>query len=1229
MARLFRVVLLLMFTSLPVIGMAQQTFEDRFTTVSYTRNDGSLNFSGGWEENGEPTDPTSDRITILGGELRILNMDYNTIERRLDLSSTTAVTFTMDYREISGNEQINVEFFDGTSWNARRTLNGSGSITYDLTAAERNANAGVRFVTNTEGWGNTEEYRLDNVLFTATYPTSVLIDDPVVDEGAGTVTFTATHVGPNTFLNLPFTVNYVTNAGTATDGLDYTGVSGTLLFTGTSGYSQTITVNILEDTFYELPETFEIEMTSTSNGSVNIDNRGVGTITDNEVVLGDTPLVLFEEFDGYMDYSSASGTLRTQDNNTDACSITTNSSSTLTSAIPAGATIEKATLYWTNSGQMDPIVNFEGADIDAQLVYRTTILGLEFHNHSADVTTMLQGIPDPTTNVFDFTGLTIDNSGNYCSYGVTLGGWALVVYYTAPGLPASTINLYQGFDGNQNETTSFGLSGFYAIGSAGSKTSILSWEGDQTLANNESLQFNTPLTGTNTLTGDGDNTGGNPFNSTNYDNVGVPITNNANQHGVDLDTYDVSSFILPGETSATTVVNVGQDFVMMNAVILKVPSNIIVGRVFEDINYGGGPGRDLTTSGGAGIPNAIVELYDSGGTLVFTTTTNASGQYTFAGMQNGTYTVRVVNNSVRSTRPNGSSCGSCMPVQTYKADYAGGSITADVNKVGGNNPAATDVGPGTLTGAQSTGTITIVNEGAVGMDFGFSFNTIVNTNETGQGSLYQFVTNSNELGSGTMDIEANALFDPAAGEDLSVFMIPPTGDALGRTADANYTAGVFSIDITSVDLPVITGVNTVIDSRTQTAYSGDSNAGTVGAGGTAVGTAATGLPNYQLPEIQLYKPGGEIFINTGTDNAIRYLSLYTDDKSAILIDGGSLTVSNNLIGVNATGSNEGAILVGVEIKDGISIIDGNYIATTADNGIFIDGGNSTTIRDNHFTNNGNAICQATIEVKSGTGIVIQSNLLENSAGHGIDAGQISDPITIDQNTITTSGLLGGACLAGILLGDDDAAITGNVIHTNAGAGLELTGNSSGNLISQNSFYANGTTVPSLGIDLGGDGVTLNDSGDGDNGPNGRANFPILQLAVSNGTTLTVQGWSRPGARLEFFLTDVEEGTAAAGDNQFAYSSDYGEGQTYLLTFTEGSGADLDGTSSSYTDVDGNTDTTNKFRFVVPAPPGTHVGALLTATATLGNSTSEFSPRSVIIVPTVITNRRITYRVDPN
>lgn len=1072
---------------------------------------------------------------------------------------------------------------------------------------------------------------------------NISIDAVTVNENAGTATFTATHQGVSAAG--PFTVNYQTVDGTATAGNDYTAiVAGVMSFNGTVGDTETIVVSITDDFFFEATETYTIQMTATSDPSVLITDTGDGSITDDEAVLGNTPLALFREFDGYMDYTSTSGTLRTQPNTVNSCAITTSSSNTLSTAIPAGATIEAAYLYWAHSGAtMDSQVTFEGQTVLGQVAYNTSIIGLQFYGFFSDVTALVSAIPDPTTNVYDFSGLTVDNTGSYCSSGVTLGGWALMIFYSDTSLPASTINLYQGFDGNQFSSSTFSLTGFYAIGSTGSKTSALSWEGDQTLANSESLQFTTPLAGTNNLQGDGDNVGAtnNPFNSTHYDGTAMPVLNNTANHGVDLDTYDVSSFILPGETSATTQVNVGQDYVIMNAVVLKVPSNLITGRVFEDVNYGGGAGRNYATSSGVGIPGATVELWDNGGTLIDTQTTDANGIYVFAGMIDGTYSVRVVNNSVRSTRPGGSACASCMPIQTFRTDYIGSTIIETTNDVGGVDPTATDPAAGTLTGAQSIGSVTISSEGVAGLDFGFNFNTIVNTNGSGQGSIEQFIVNSNNIGETGLDIEANAIFDPAAGEDTSVFMIPPTGDALGRTADPNYSSGVFDITVTNGSpLSAITGDNTYIDGRTQTAYSGNSNAGTVGAGGTTVGVSATTLPNYELPEIQIHRDQGDVLRTEGSTNRIRNIAVYANNNSGIRVDNGSVTISNSLLGVNASASNAGNIRFGVEVTGGAATIDGNYISTNTDAGILVDGGTLSLIQNNHITANGNGPCDDNIQLVSGSGVTIQTNLIELSNGLGIEADGYGGGAAISENTVTTAGQDGGNCAgdienAGIRLHGNNSTISNNVIFSNGGPGIVIAGgNTSGNLISQNSIYANGTTADALGIDIDnsngmGDGVTLNDNNDSDNGPNSSLNFPIISSVTMSGSNVVVKGWTRPGSTVEFFLTDINEGTATAGDNELGLSTDYGEGQIYLGSAVEGSGADADAGSSSYTDADGNTDTTNQYEFSIPLPPATVVGEFITATATLGNSTSEFSPFSIIKVRTVITNRRITYRVNPN
>ncbi len=119
----------------------------------------------------------------------------------------------------------------------------------------------------------------------------------------------------------------------------------------------------------------------------------------------------------------------------------------------------------------------------------------------------------------------------------------------------------------------------------------------------------------------------------------------------------------------------------------------------------------------------------------------------------------------------------------------------------------------------------------------------------------------------------------------------------------------------------------------------------------------------------------------------------------------------------------------------------------------------------------------------------------------------------------------------------------------------------------------------LGIDLGDDGVTANDPGDGDGGPNKLQNFPDLTKAEANPAETRIEGMlsSQPSKtyQVEFF-------TSSSCD-----ASVHGEGESYLGAFPLTTGPD------------GNAP------FSTGVGPGT-VGDWLTATATdPDGNTSEF------------------------
>ena len=141
-----------------------------------------------------------------------------------------------------------------------------------------------------------------------------------------------------------------------------------------------------------------------------------------------------------------------------------------------------------------------------------------------------------------------------------------------------------------------------------------------------------------------------------------------------------------------------------------------------------------------------------------------------------------------------------------------------------------------------------------------------------------------------------------------------------------------------------------------------------------------------------------------------------------------------------------------------------------------------------------------------------------------------------------------------------------------------------NTITRNSIYKNGD----LGIDLRDDGVSLNDAGDPDTGPNQGLNFPVITGAFYNFSThLThVSGTldidtDPTKARVEVFKADRDP-------------TGYGEGRDYL--------------GSVMPDPAGNWNT---------VVAGVGLFNLLTSTATdQAGNTSEFSPLGVVIWPGV-------------
>ena len=160
---------------------------------------------------------------------------------------------------------------------------------------------------------------------------------------------------------------------------------------------------------------------------------------------------------------------------------------------------------------------------------------------------------------------------------------------------------------------------------------------------------------------------------------------------------------------------------------------------------------------------------------------------------------------------------------------------------------------------------------------------------------------------------------------------------------------------------------------------------------------------------------------------------------------------------------------------------------------------------------------------------------------------------------------------------------GNVIAFSALDGVFVAGDgATKNSVVFNSIHSNGD----LGIDLGSGGVSANNAGDADSGPNGLQNFPVITSAkTENGQTQiagTLNSEAGFGTHIHFYASPACD------------PSGHGEGQQPL--------------GSTYLEMDASD---KAFAVALPAvAPGTFV----TATARAASGTSEFSKCVQVAAP---------------
>ncbi len=319
------------------------------------------------------------------------------------------------------------------------------------------------------------------------------------------------------------------------------------------------------------------------------------------------------------------------------------------------------------------------------------------------------------------------------------------------------------------------------------------------------------------------------------------------------------------------------------------------------------------------------------------------------------------------------------------------------------------------------------------------------------------------------------------------------------------------------------------------------------------------------------QPGSAVNSSTTSDNAVRNIVINGGgDNFGLIVQADGATIRGlaltGFIGTALSIQGQNAIVVGNDISNNAGAGIGNFASGALPGPGTIIGG--TTPADRNLIN---ANASAGIVFSGGSGSVFGNFIGVAADGLTADGNSGSGIDLQDTFSISIGGIAPGA---------------GNIIAFNNGDGITLSngeGDGSGISIRGNSIFSNS----GLGIDLGGDGVTANDPGDGDTGENGLQNFPVIGTAFGTVVAGTFNSTASATFTIDFYA------------NSAADPSGFGEGQIYL------------GSSTVTTDAGGDA----TFFFVPTVAPA--VGSFVSATATsAGGDTSEFSQAVVVAAPPV-------------
>ncbi|WP_395681486.1 DUF11 domain-containing protein [Dokdonella sp.] len=289
----------------------------------------------------------------------------------------------------------------------------------------------------------------------------------------------------------------------------------------------------------------------------------------------------------------------------DVTNTSVNARSTAMLALPSGALVTHAYLYWSAT------LAAPGTDTNATLDRP----GPGGFIANVVATESLQGPNNSYRSVADVTSLVQANGGGaYRMSGVAavelanlnnsnvFAAWWMVVVYRLDSDPLRSLALYDGMDAvsaatPQNAT----VSGFYVPPTHADKFGVVSLEGDNALVG-DALSFNaTPLS-------NAQNPPNNVFNGT-HSVLGVAVSTPGDlpqligapqsMGGIDLDVFDVSPLLAPASTSAQLVATTTGDVYHLATLVTSITT---LAPVFSDATL-----SVVDLNGGAVMPGDTLE----------------------------------------------------------------------------------------------------------------------------------------------------------------------------------------------------------------------------------------------------------------------------------------------------------------------------------------------------------------------------------------------------------------------------------------------------------------------------------------------------------------------------------------------------------------------------------------------------------------------------------------------